>query len=125
MNVVDHTRLETAALPGIEHRTLAGSDIGLKQLSVWQQTLDAGQATPPHRHDCEEVVVVSQGSGELHIEGRVERFGPEQTLVIPRNVPHQIVNTGSEAIRLVAAFAMTPVVAYFPDGSELPLPWKS
>ena len=52
---------ERASLPGIDHLTLAGGAQGLSSLSVWQQSIDAGEATPPHRHDCEEVVVVGEG----------------------------------------------------------------
>lgn len=125
MHVVDNTELPRAALPGLDHATLAGTDNGLSRLSVWRQTIEPGAATPPHRHDCEEVVVVTTGSGELHIHGRVERFGPDSTLVIPGNVDHQIINTGTEPMSLVAAFSTTPVEVVLPDGSPLPLPWRS
>lgn len=125
MHVVDNTRLAPATLPGIEHRTLAGSPMGLSRLSVWQQSIEAGQATPPHRHECEEVVVVTEGSGELHIGGRVERFGANQTLLLPAGMDHQIINTGSGVLRLTAAFSETPVRTCLPDGQPLELPWAS
>ena len=125
MHVIDNTQLPRAALPGLTHTTLAGADNGLAHLSIWRQIIEPGAATPPHRHGCEEVVVVSTGSGELHIEGRVERFGPDSTLAIPANVDHQILNTGSEPMHLVAAFSATPVEVVRPDGSPLPRPWRS
>jgi quercetin dioxygenase-like cupin family protein len=125
MRVIDNTLLARASLPGLSHTTLAGSDDGLARLSVWRQTIEPGAATPPHRHECEEVVIVASGSGELHIEGRVERFEADSTLVIPVNVDHQIVNTGAEPMNLVAAFSTTPVEVVLPDGSPLPLPWRS
>lgn len=125
MHVIDNTQLPRAALPGLAHTTLAGVDNGLAHLSLWRQTIEPGAATPPHRHDCEEVVVVATGSGELHIDGRVERFGPDSTLAIPANVNHQILNTGSEPMNLVAAFSVSPVEVVLPDGSPLPLPWRS
>lgn len=125
MYVVDNASLQPAALPGIEHRTLAGQPLGMRQLSVWQQTIAAGQATPPHRHECEEVVVVTEGSGELHIAGKVERFAANQTLLLPPGIDHQIVNTGSGPLRMTAAFAETPVRTCLPDGTVLELPWAS
>lgn len=125
MHVITNNELPDSALPGLSHTTLAGSDNGLSRLSVWRQTIDPGAATPPHRHDCEEVVVVASGCGELHIAGRVERFGPDSTLVIPGNVDHQILNTGAEPMNLIAAFSTTPVNVLLPDGSPLPLPWRS
>jgi len=124
-HVVDNRTLAHAALPGIEHETLACADNGLASLSMWRQTIAPGGATPPHLHDCDEAVLIQSGRGELHIDGRVIPFGPDFTLILPRNVPHQIVNTGDEPLRVVAAFSMTPVHVVFPDGSPLEVPWRS
>lgn len=84
-----------------------------------------GCATPPHRHDCEEVVLVVEGSGEVHIDGKVFPFGPDSTLVLPPNVPHRIFNTGSAPLKTVAAFSATPVGTFLPGGERLELPWRS
>ena len=125
MYVLDNASLPRSTLPGIHHTTLAGSANGLASLSIWRQTIAAGEATPPHRHDCEEVVVVLAGGGELHAAGAVHRFGPDTTLVLPANVDHQIVNTGREPLQLIAAFSATPVGTMFPDGQPIALPWES
>ena len=125
MYVIDNASITPAGLTGLSHRTLAGSANGLRALSVWSQTIEPGAATPPHRHDCEEVVVVGAGRGELHIDGSVQPFGPDCTIVLPANVEHQIVNSGDEPLKIVAALSMTPVQVHLPDGSPLPLPWSS
>ena len=125
MCVIQNAELPRAALPGIEHLTLAGSDNGLANLSVWKQRVAPGGATPPHRHDCEEVVLVSAGRGELHLDGQVHAFGPDTTLVVPRNAPHQIVNVGDAPLELTGIFAVTPVAVFFQDGQPIELPWKS
>jgi mannose-6-phosphate isomerase-like protein (cupin superfamily) len=125
MYVIENHSRPAAGLPGIRHTTLAGSDDGLRNLSVWRQTIDGGGATPPHRHDCEEVVMVDSGRGELRIGGAVHAFGPDTTLVIPANADHQIVNTGEAPLRLVAVFSASPVEAVFPDGTPIALPWRS
>jgi quercetin dioxygenase-like cupin family protein len=125
MPIIDNRKLERATLPGIEHVTLAGNSDGLSSLSVWKQCIAPNTATPPHRHDCEEVVMCESGRGELHIEGRVEAFGAEMTVVIPRNVPHQILNVGDEPMHLTAVLAASPVEVSFPDGSALALPWRT
>ena len=117
--------LQRSTLPGLEHTTLAGSDNGLRHLSVWRNSIAPGGATPPHRHDCEEVVVILSGAGELRIDNEVHRFGPDSTLTLPANVLHQILNTGDEPVHLIAAFAMTPVEVHLPDGARLELPWRS
>ena len=124
-NVISNPGRERAELPGIEHLTLAGSEQGLSRLSVWRQTMAPGCATPPHRHDCEEVVLVIEGSGEVHIDGNVLSFGPDSTLLLPPDVPHQIFNTGTVPLKTVAAFSATPVGTFLPGGEPMALPWRS
>jgi len=125
MYVIENKALPQSGLPGLQHTTLAGSENGLKHLSVWRQTIEAGAATPPHRHDCEEVVLIESGRGELHIAGAAHAFGPDTTLIIPADVDHQIINAGAEPISLVGLFSTAPVNVVFPDGRPIPLPWKS
>jgi quercetin dioxygenase-like cupin family protein len=126
MRIVTNLSPTPSGLPGIDHSTLAGSEHGLRQLSVWQQVLQPGGATPPHRHDCEEVVLCSAGRGRITLDGQEpQEFGPSMTVCIPKNALHEIVNVGDEPMHIVAIFGTAPVVAHFPDGAEIPLPWKS
>lgn len=125
MHVYTEADQPLAHLPGIEHRTLAGGAAGLSHLSVWRQFIASGAATPAHRHDCEEVILVESGEGELVVDGARHAFGPRSTLVIPPNVDHQVVNTGAEALHTVAIFAMSPVRVSLTDGQPLALPWAS
>lgn len=125
MYVIPNEAPGASGLPGIRHVTLAGSAQGLSKLSVWQQSIAAGAGTPPHRHDCEEVVLCTAGEGELHIHGQVMRFGPNTTVVIPANVNHQIVNAGSGPVEIIAVFSSAPVHAKFPNDDPIELPWRS
>lgn len=125
MYVHRNADLPAASLPGIEHTTLAGADLGARHLSMWRQTVAPGAATPPHRHDCEEVVLVESGRGQLHIDGGILEFGPDSTLVLPAGHAHQIVNSGDEPLRMLAAFSSTPVATVLPDGQPIELPWRS
>jgi quercetin dioxygenase-like cupin family protein len=125
MNVHDQTRPQTTAIPGVAHATWAGQAEGLSRLSVWRQTLAPGAATPPHRHDCEEVVLCLAGWGELHIGGTVQRFGAEQTVVLPAGDDHQLFNAGPMPLEIVGIFAASPVQVLLPDGQPLDLPWRS
>ncbi|MBT5263421.1 MAG: cupin domain-containing protein [Rhodospirillaceae bacterium] len=125
MTILKNAELPRAALPGIEHVTLAGSQNGLKHLSVWSQHIEPGGATPPHRHDCEEVVLIRSGSGELHLGGEVHQFNADTTLVVPRNAEHQIINTGVGSMELVGIFSTSPVEVFLPDGQAIELPWVS
>lgn len=124
-NVLSNAGRAGAKLPGIEHLTLAGNEQGLSGLSVWRQSMAPGSCTPPHQHDCEEVILVTEGSGELHMDGKVTPFGPDTTLVLPPNRPHQIFNTGRVPLQTIAAFSSSPVGTYLPGGEPIALPWKS
>lgn len=125
MNVIQNSERPRATLPGLEHVTLAGSEYGLKNLSIWKQIIAPGGATPPHRHDCEEVVLIRAGRGELHLDGEVYRFGADMTLLVPRNAPHQIINVGDKPLELIGVFSVSPVEVFFPNGEPIELPWTS
>ena len=125
MNVIEQTRPVATPIPGIAHATWASAAQGLEQLSVWRQTLAPGAATPPHRHDCDEVVLCLSGLGEVHQDGRAMRFGADTTVVLPKGSVHQLFNVGAQPLELVGIFATTPVAAYLPDGEALELPWAS
>jgi len=125
MNVVLNPPLANTPIEGVRHATLASAAQGLKGLSVWSQVLEPGAGTPLHRHDCDEAVLCLSGRGEVVLPGSKVFFGANQTLCFPRNVMHQIVNTGDEPMRLIAAFSQSPVGAYLLDGAALDLPWPS
>lgn len=125
MNVIEQIRPTASPIPGVAHATWAGQADGLEQLSVWRQTLAPGTATPPHRHDCDEVVLCLAGHGEVHTEGAVQQFGADCTVVLPKGRDHQIFNTGARSMEIVGLFGATPVATYLPDGALLDLPWRT
>jgi len=125
MPVIDNSKVQEFALPGLRHRTVGGKDVGVESMEVWLQTIEPGAATPMHRHACEEVIVVLSGSGTLTIEGETTAFGPNSTLIIPNDVVHQIVNTGVAEMHLVATLSMAPVRVRTSDGAPMPLPWDA
>jgi len=125
MAVVDNASVAQFNLPGLNHRTFAGPEHGMKSLEVWGQVIEAGAATPVHRHACEEAIVILEGSGTLTIEGQETCFGPNSTLIIPADVVHQIANTGDSRMVLVAALAAAPVKVRHADNAAMPLPWQA
>lgn len=92
------------------------------EVEVWRARMDAGAATPPHRHDTEEVVVFLSGRGRARIEDREIAFGPGDTLILPAGKVHQIFSdTESESI------AVMPRRSTIDDGggTTLALPWRA
>lgn len=125
MHVIEQNHPQPTAIPGIAHTTWAGQAEGLQQLSVWRQSMAPGTATPPHRHDCDEVVICLGGWGEVHIEGEKHRFTSDCLLVLPKGCVHQIFNVGTQPLETLAVLGQSPVPTCLPDGQALPLPWRS
>ncbi len=125
MPIVENSSLENFNLPGLSHRTFAGPEHGMKNLEVWGQVIEAGAATPVHRHACEEAIVVLEGSGTLTIEGVSTSFGPNSTLIIPADSVHQVINSGDKKMVVIAALSMAPVKVRHQDNQPMPLPWQA
>jgi quercetin dioxygenase-like cupin family protein len=125
MPVINNASLTEFNLPGLNHRTFAGPEHGMKSLEVWGQVIEAGAATPVHRHACEEAIVILEGSGTLTIEGQATPFGPNSTLIIPPDAIHQIANTGVSRMVLIAALSAAPVQVRHADDAAMPLPWHA
>jgi mannose-6-phosphate isomerase-like protein (cupin superfamily) len=125
MAVVDNKAQQEFHLPGLDHRTFAGPEHGMKNLEVWGQVIEAGAGTPVHRHACEEAIVILEGSGTLMINDETTPFGANSTLVIPADVVHQIVNTGASRMVLIAALSTAHVKVCDADNHAMPLPWQA
>jgi mannose-6-phosphate isomerase-like protein (cupin superfamily) len=123
MSIHSDSSLVPDVLPGLAHRTLAGSTHGLRKLAVWAQRIDAQGATPPHTHDCEEVILIQDGEGILVYEGQEHPFTAGDTIIVPPTVEHQLINTGHEPLTLVAILSTSNVEVKLPDGTPLDLPW--
>ena len=125
MHVNENKQIAVHNLPGLEHQTLAGFKDGLKSFEVWRQTIAPHADTPVHSHACEEVIMIMGGSGVCRFEGRELPFKTDETLVIPGDVVHQIVNTGNDELHIIATLAASPVHVKTETGAHMPLPWQA
>lgn len=119
-----HSDIPAHGIPGITHRTIASrARGGMRGAEVWLQELSVGCATPVHRHDCDEVVVVLRGRARITIEGETTDVAAGASVVIPPNLVHDIVSVGDEPLEILATLAMAPVRVETADGAPIPLPW--
>jgi mannose-6-phosphate isomerase-like protein (cupin superfamily) len=123
MPVIDNSKVKVHKVPGMTTQTLANRDTGVRTVEVWRQTMAPGGMTPLHRHDCEEVILIQRGSGTVTIDGASLAFGPDSTLILPPNAVHQLINTGTEEVVLLAMLGMGPVVLESPKGERIHRPW--
>ena len=75
----------------------------LKAMTAGSLKLNAGATPhPPHKHPEEEFMVVTEGSGEISINGKISKVGPGAMMYCAGNALHGVVNTGK-----------TPLLFYF------------
>ncbi len=53
---------------------------------------------PPHQHPEEEFMVVTEGKGEILVNGKVHQVAPGSMMYCAANHPHGIKNTGTEPL---------------------------
>ena len=75
----------------------------LKTMTAGSLRLKPGMSPhPPHEHPEEEFMVVTEGTGEISVEGKVHKVGPGSMMYCSAGKLHGIVNTGK-----------TPLLFYF------------
>ena len=75
----------------------------LKAMTAGSLRLNAGATPhPPHTHPEEEFMVITEGTGEITVDGKVSKVSPGSMMYCAGNAPHGIVNTGK-----------TPLLFYF------------
>ena len=123
MAIIEHRTVPSFELQGNFIMGVATPSRGAKEIEAWFSTMAPGAETPLHVHDSEEIVVVLRGRGKVRVQDTWEPLEAPCTLIAPRGVPHQIVNTGDDPLEAVAAIAAGSSIRT-PDGVVLDLPWR-
>lgn len=75
----------------------------LKAMTAGSLRLNAGMSPhPPHQHPEEEFMVITEGTGEMVVDGKKTKVGPGTMMYCAGNKLHGIENTGK-----------TPLMFYF------------
>ncbi len=73
-----------------------GATQGLKSLVIGSIVLHPGeQPHPPHTHPDEEILIVTDGAGQITMNGKASSAEAGAVMYVPPNYLHGIVNTGS------------------------------
>ena len=95
-----HARLQSGPV-GENRIYFEGSTKGLASLIVGSLALKPGQEPhPPHSHVDEEIIVLSEGTGEITLNGKSSGVGPGEVMYAAPNCLHGIRNTGSTLLTL-------------------------
>lgn len=81
--------------------------------------IEPGHHSPLHRHRCEEVYYVVQGTGELESAGQRSPLAPGSAVLNRPDVTHRVHNTGEETLQLVvvAGIMLVPLLPQWPTAS--------
>lgn len=71
----------------------------LHSMTAGSLRLNAGATPhPPHSHPEEEFMVVTEGTGEISVEGKITKVSPGTMMYCAANKLHGIVNTGKSPL---------------------------
>ncbi len=95
MNVLRAADLIAIETPGSNRTTgIATASHGASEVSVIRQRQQPGGGNPPHTHDREEVILLTEGTLDVRVAGEDVTLNPGDTLVIPPQTLHQVANAG-------------------------------
>lgn len=78
-----------------------GSTDQLKSMNVGGVRLKPGASPhPPHQHPEEEFLLVTEGTGEISLDGKIVKAGPNSLTFCSPGRLHGITNTGTTPLQL-------------------------
>ena len=94
--VVDEKNAKLTREPFGDQRIYFDGPTGqVKSMTAGSLRLKPGMSPhPPHTHPEEEFMVVTEGTGEISVEGKVTKVGPGSMMYCAGGKLHGIVNTG-------------------------------
>lgn len=99
----------------VEWAVRAGHPEGAEQ-TIGLATFDAGKSNVEHIHpNCEEVVFVLDGEVEHTLGDQRVTLRAGDLIVVPRGVPHRLINTGDAPARACVVFS-SPDRRFEPTG---------
>ena len=78
-------------------------------------TIAPGDRLGRHTDSTEETQFIVGGSGELHLDDGIRPVAAGDVVVLSEGTPHDLVNVGSEILRVVGFFAAPAVNQHFDD----------
>jgi quercetin dioxygenase-like cupin family protein len=106
MLVVDHrdrpTILSASGEPSLS--MVVNREVGASSLSIWIACHKAGEVVPLHTHEVEEVLTIIAGEAIVTVGNDTVAAHTDMSIIVPPRTPHGYRNTGSTALRILAAF---------------------
>lgn len=100
--------LPVVQVPGREVRYAVSGDVSGSEQMTMQivDVLPGAVSKPGHTHnDCEEIIFVHSGAGEIMIDDKVYPMVPGDVVFLPLGVRHLTRNPGKDTMRLICSFS--------------------
>ena len=76
----------------------------ISEFGINHVTLEPGEVTGPHKHDEEEVFIITGGEAQLTLDGETRDLKVGDMAYIPRYKPHMLVNASDEDLVLIDVY---------------------
>lgn len=91
---IDWSRIDWAPVrEGVERKAFSGEGA-----TVALHRLQPDHEPRPHKHPCEQIAYIMQGTVDFHVGDEVFRLGPGGLVVVPPDVMHHAVVVGDEPV---------------------------
>jgi quercetin dioxygenase-like cupin family protein len=77
--------------------------------------VDPGRRLPRHTDSAEEAIVVLTGTADVAVGDESSTAAAGSIAIVPKDVPHEVRNVGSELLRFAAIYASAQVVTTYED----------
>lgn len=118
LKIDDHVQFHAKAF--VRKRLIENESLNFNMYCI-----EPGQKNPLHRHPIsEEVLFFVEGDGECIVGKEITKVTPRTVVWVPKDAPHEIINTGAERMIVVLVQAPTPCEHVYVDRTELgePIP---
>jgi quercetin dioxygenase-like cupin family protein len=100
------------------------SGLGTASTAAVLFELDPGNELATHMDSAEEVLLVLEGEGEVHVDGETVRVRAGDVALVPAMAPHGARAVGDSTLRVIGFFSSSTVVSTFeqpigPEGERL------
>jgi quercetin dioxygenase-like cupin family protein len=88
---------------------------GSRDSAVVYFEIEPGNRLAPHTDSAEEILYLISGQAEAQVGDERGRLAAGDLAVIPAMVPHGLVNTGDETLKVVGFFSEAEIVSSFDE----------
>lgn len=76
----------------------------VKELTFSRCVISPGSRTSKHEHDRGELIYIVNGQGKFIMDDEIYPIASDMSLWVPKEVTHQLINTGDKSIKIVTVF---------------------